>query len=63
MQKNEICASSSKILRNLCIYKVFGNTPDFWLNVHCRNDLWEAVHTPRRMARVERAGPFREVTA
>jgi plasmid maintenance system antidote protein VapI len=27
------------------------------------NDLWAALHTPKRMARVERARPIQEVTA
>jgi antitoxin HigA-1 len=24
--------------------RVFGNSPDFWLNVQRRSDLWEAMH-------------------
>jgi hypothetical protein len=43
--------------------EVFGNTPDFWLNVQRRNDLREALHTPKRMARPARARPIQEVTA
>ena len=27
--------------------RVFGNSPDFWLNVQQRSDLWEAMHSPR----------------
>jgi plasmid maintenance system antidote protein VapI len=23
------------------------NTPDFWLNVQRRNDIWAALHTPK----------------
>jgi plasmid maintenance system antidote protein VapI len=42
--------------------KVFGNTPDFWLNVQRRNDIWAALHRPKRMARVEKARRIREVT-
>jgi plasmid maintenance system antidote protein VapI len=26
---------------------VFGNSPDFWLNVQRRSDLWEAMHSPQ----------------
>jgi len=47
----------------LMLAKVFGNTPDFWLNVQRRNDIWAALHTPKRMVRVERARPIREITA
>ena len=30
--------------------RVFGNSPDFWLNVQRRSDLWEAMHPPRTRA-------------
>jgi plasmid maintenance system antidote protein VapI len=48
---NEICNNKRSV------------TPDFWLNVQRRNDIWAALHTPKRMARIERARPIREVTA
>jgi antitoxin HigA-1 len=35
--------------------RVFGNSPEFWLNVQRRADLWEALHTPKRRQRIERA--------
>ncbi|HUA32087.1 MAG TPA: HigA family addiction module antitoxin [Candidatus Binataceae bacterium] len=35
--------------------RVFGNTPDFWLNVQRRTDLWEAMNSPRERERIERA--------
>jgi len=37
---------------------VFGNSPDFWLNVQRRRDLWEAMHSPRERERIERARPL-----
>jgi plasmid maintenance system antidote protein VapI len=43
--------------------KVFGNTPEFWLNVQRRNDIWTVFHTPKRLARVEKAKPIQEVNA
>jgi plasmid maintenance system antidote protein VapI len=43
--------------------KVFGNTPDFLLNVQRRNNVWAALHTTKRMVRVERARPIQAVTA
>jgi antitoxin HigA-1 len=36
-----VCHSSSILAR------VFGNSPDFWLNVQRRSDLWEVMHSPR----------------
>ncbi len=42
----------------LILARVFGNSPDFWLNVQRRTDLWEALHSPRELARIERAKPL-----
>ena len=60
---NEICTNKRSVTVDtaLMLAKVFGNTPDFWLNVQRRNDIWAALHTPKRMARVERARPINEV--
>jgi plasmid maintenance system antidote protein VapI len=35
--------------------RVFGNSPEFWLNVQRRTDLWETLHTPKRRQRIEQA--------
>jgi plasmid maintenance system antidote protein VapI len=37
---------------------VFGNSPDFWLNIQRRSDLWEVMNTPKERARIERARPL-----
>ena len=42
----------------LILARVFGNTPDFWLNVQRRSDLWEAMHSLRDRKRIERARPL-----
>jgi antitoxin HigA-1 len=42
----------------LILARVFGNSPDFWLNVQRRCDLWEAMHSPRERERIERARPL-----
>ena len=62
---NEICNNKRSITVDtaLMLSRVLGNTPDFWLNLQRRNDIWAALHTPKRMARVERARPIREVAA
>ena len=39
----------------LMLARVFGNSADCWLNVQRRNDLWEALHSPERRQRIERA--------
>ncbi len=35
----------------------FGNSAEFWLNIQRRNDLWEAMHSPKERARIDRARP------
>jgi addiction module HigA family antidote len=42
----------------LILARVFGNSPDFWLNVQRRGDLWEAMNSPRERERIERAKPI-----
>ena len=42
----------------LILARVFGNSPDFWLNVQRRSDLWEAMHSPRELERIKRARPL-----
>jgi hypothetical protein len=34
------------------------SSPDFWLNVQPRSDLWEAMHSPRERERIKRARPL-----
>ena len=36
----------------LILARVFGNSPDFWLNVQRRSDLWEAMNSPRERERI-----------
>jgi addiction module HigA family antidote len=45
----------------LILARVFGNSPDFWLNVQRRTDLWEALHSPSQRVRIERAKPLQSV--
>ena len=42
----------------LILARAFGNSPDFWLNVQRRIDLWEAMNSPRERERIERAKPL-----
>lgn len=57
---NELCNGRRAVTAPtaLILARVFGNSPDFWLNVQRRTDLWEAMHSPRELARIERAKPL-----
>ncbi|MGD0802029.1 MAG: HigA family addiction module antitoxin [Terracidiphilus sp.] len=54
---NELCNDRRTVTADtaLMLARVFGNSPEFWLNVQRRTDLWEALHTPKRRARIEQA--------
>ena len=57
---NELCNERRAVTAPtaLILARVFGNSPDFWLNVQRRSDLWEAMHSPRERERIERARPL-----
>jgi len=59
---NELCTGKRTVTVDtaLMLAKVFENTPDFWLNLQRRNDIWTAMHTPKRKARIDKAKPIRE---
>jgi plasmid maintenance system antidote protein VapI len=46
------------VLAEAILARVFGNSPDFWLNVQRRSDLWAAMHSPRERERIKRARPL-----
>ena len=54
---NELCNDRRAVTADtaLMLARVFGNSADFWLNVQRRNDLWDALHSPRRRERIDRA--------
>ena len=58
---NELCNGrrAVTVATALILARVFGNSPDFWLNVQRRSDLWEAMHSPRERARIKRARPLK----
>jgi antitoxin HigA-1 len=57
---NELCMDRRAITADtaLILARVFGNSADFWLNLQRRNDLWEAMNSPERKERIERAKPL-----
>ena len=58
---NELCNDRRNVTAAtaLILARVFGNSPDFWLNVQRRTALWEAMHSPKELARIERARPLK----
>jgi addiction module HigA family antidote len=59
---NELCRDRRAVTADtaLILGRVFGNSPEFWLNTQRRTDLWEALHTPKRLLRIQRAKPIRK---
>ena len=59
---NELCNGRRAVTVDtaLMLARVFGNTPEFWLNVQQRTDLWQALNTPARRRRIARARPVRQ---
>ncbi len=57
---NELCNERRTVTAAtaLILARVFGNSPDFWLNAQRRSDLWEAMHSPRERERIARARPL-----
>jgi len=62
---NEICNGKRAVTVDsaLLLAKAFENTPDFWLNMQRRSDIWAAFNTPKRKARIDRARPVRQAFA
>jgi antitoxin HigA-1 len=58
---NELCNDRGNVTAAtaLVLARVFGNSPEFWLNVQRRSDLWQAMHSPRERERIKRAKPLR----
>ncbi len=58
---NELCNNRRNVTAStaLILARVFGTSPDFWLNVQRRSDLWDALHSPRERERIERAKPLK----
>ncbi len=57
---NELCKNCRNVTAAtaLILARVFGNSPEFWLNVQRRSDLWEAMHSPKERERIKRARPL-----
>ena len=60
-QVNELCNDRRSVTAAtaLILARVFGTSAEFWLNIQRRNDLWEAMNSPRQRERIARAKPLR----
>ena len=58
---NELCRDRRALTADtaLILSRVFGTSPEFWLNTQRRTDIWEALNTPKRLLRIQRAKPIR----
>src|SRR5437868_14643718 len=58
---NELCNNRRAVTAAtaLILARAFGNSPEFWLNVQRRGDLWDAMHSPRERERIKRARPLK----
>ena len=58
---NELCNNRRAISDDtaLMLARVFENSAEFWLNLQRRIDLWQAMNSPKRRQRIERARPAR----
>ncbi|QTP58905.1 HigA family addiction module antidote protein [Billgrantia antri] len=57
---NELCRNKRAVTADtaLMLSRVFGTSPQFWLNLQQKVDLWEAVHDAKRLERIEKAQPL-----
>ena len=57
---NELCNNKTGVTADtaLMLATVFGNSAEFWLNLQKRNDLWNALHSKKRMERINKAKPI-----
>jgi addiction module HigA family antidote len=57
---NELCNNRRSVTAAtaLILARVFGNSPDFWLNTQRRSDLWDVMQSPKERERVARAKPL-----
>ena len=61
---NQLCLNKTAVTVDtaLMLATVFDNTAEFWLNLQRRNDIWDALHSAKRKARINRAKPINEAS-
>jgi len=57
---NELCNDRRSVTAAtaLILARVFGDSPDFWLNTQRRTDLWRVLHDPKEREQIDRAKPL-----
>lgn len=57
---NELCKNRRRVTAAtaLILARVFGTSPEFWMDVQRRTELWEAMSNPRERKRINRAKPL-----
>lgn len=57
---NEICNDKRALSAETAIMlaTVFSNTPDFWLNLQQKGELWNALHSQKSLKRIQKAHPI-----
>jgi addiction module HigA family antidote len=62
---NQLCNDRRNVTAStaLILARVFGNSPEFWLNIQRRSDLREAMNSPRERERIKRARPVKSAAA
>ena len=58
---NDICTGKKRITADIALMlaKVFNNSPEFWLNIQRRIDIWTALNTPEIKLQIDKAIPIR----
>lgn len=58
---NELCVGRRAVTADtaLMLAAALDTSPDFWLNLQHRNEMWAALNTPERRARIDRAKSVR----
>ena len=62
---NKLCNNDRSVTAAtaLILARVFGNSPDFCLNVQRRSNLGEAMHSPRERLQIDRARPLADAAS
>lgn len=57
---NELCNDRRSVTVDTAVIlgRVFDTSPEFWLNIQTRGDLWSAMNDPERAERIRRAHPI-----
>ena len=54
---NELCNDRRSVTADMALIlsKALNTSPEFWLNIQQQNDLWQAMNTPSRRKKIDKA--------